>query len=104
MRIPVLPAVSRKVLACLETREGDLILRGGAQLHPDGSGFFIAELGVDLRQVPCEEGVLRTVTGEAIRVRELRMEFATSALPKRYTFSHLQKTSIPKAGRVTVHA
>jgi hypothetical protein len=104
MTMRVLPAGSRKVLARLETRQGILISTGGAQLHPDGSGFFIAALGSELRPVPCEEGVLQTVTGDVIQVFELQIELATSALPGRYTFSHPQGVSIQATRDLPIHA
>ena len=80
------PARNRKVLGRLETSYGEVICCGGAQFDEDGSGFFIPEMGGELRSVWFREGVVRTVAGEVIPVADLEIAVGTISLPRRYTF------------------
>jgi hypothetical protein len=94
MEFGISPAQTKRALGRLETSQGGLVCTGGVQLNEDGSGFFIAQPGAEMRSVRRGKGVVRTVAGEVFSVVNLRVAPATMGLPRHYTFVQIVEADV----------
>lgn len=89
----------KKFLGRLETVDRRLIAVGGAELIADGTGFFITEPGTDMAPIlPGQEAIVSSNHGQVFAsVSNLQSAPATSALPRRYTFTYFGTVPIGTA-------